>query len=100
MHRLTSLLVDLLVIAAATVFALVLRDNLEVSADRIVQMGPYLLLSLNGEVVSWSGHAGRVRAHGEIWQARAAAVLAPGSRVRVAARDGLVLEVKPEKKEM
>jgi membrane-bound serine protease (ClpP class) len=70
------------------------------SRERAVVSGPEEMIGLNGEVVSWSGHAGRVRTHGEIWQARAAAVLAPGSRVRVAARDGLVLEVKPEKKEM
>jgi lipopolysaccharide/colanic/teichoic acid biosynthesis glycosyltransferase len=50
MHRLTLLLVDLLVIAAATVFALILRDNLEVSADRIVQIGPYLLLTMAAAV--------------------------------------------------
>ncbi|HJZ44960.1 MAG TPA: sugar transferase, partial [Hyphomicrobiaceae bacterium] len=46
MRRYTLLLVDLLVIAAATVFALILRDNLEVSVDRIVQIGPYLLLTI------------------------------------------------------
>jgi len=46
MRRYILLLVDLLVIAAATVLALILRDNLEVSIDRIVQIGPYLLLTL------------------------------------------------------
>jgi membrane-bound serine protease (ClpP class) len=70
------------------------------SRERAVVSGPEEMIGLDGEVVSWSGHAGRVRTHGEIWQARAADELAPGSRIRVAGRDGLVLEVQPEKKEM
>jgi membrane-bound serine protease (ClpP class) len=69
------------------------------SRERAVVSGPEEMIGLDGEVVSWSGHAGRVRTHGEIWQARASDVLAPGSRVRIAGRDGLVLEVRPEKKE-
>ena len=50
MPRVALLLVDLLVIAAATVFAVALRDNLEVSADRLVQIGPYLLLTMAAAV--------------------------------------------------
>jgi membrane-bound serine protease (ClpP class) len=69
------------------------------SRERAVVSGPEEMIGLDGEVVSWSGHVGRVRTHGEIWQARASDVLAPGSRVRIAGRDGLVLEVRPEKKE-
>jgi membrane-bound serine protease (ClpP class) len=38
----------------------------------------------------------RVRARGEIWQARRAVPLQPGQRVRVRALHGLVLEVEPE----
>jgi lipopolysaccharide/colanic/teichoic acid biosynthesis glycosyltransferase len=50
MHRVALLLIDLLVIAAATVFALILRDNLEVSPDRVMQIGPYLLLTMAAAV--------------------------------------------------
>jgi membrane protein implicated in regulation of membrane protease activity len=32
---------------------------------------------------------------GEIWRARAATALTPGSRVKVIERDGLVLTVEP-----
>jgi lipopolysaccharide/colanic/teichoic acid biosynthesis glycosyltransferase len=46
MHRSKLLLVDLLVVAAATIFALILRDNLEVSLDRLMQTGPYLLITM------------------------------------------------------
>ena len=46
MRRYALLLVDLLVVAAATITALILRDNLEVSVERLVQIGPYLLLTL------------------------------------------------------
>jgi lipopolysaccharide/colanic/teichoic acid biosynthesis glycosyltransferase len=44
------LAVDLLVIAAATIFALILRDNLELSLERLLQTGPYLLLTMAASV--------------------------------------------------
>src|SRR5262245_66521474 len=46
MHRYTLLLIDLLVVAASTIGALILRDNLEVSTDRILALLPYLLLTV------------------------------------------------------
>ena len=46
-------------------------------------------------VVDWSGGAGRVRAQGEIWSARADAPLRPNDTVRIVARDGLTLIVAP-----
>jgi membrane-bound serine protease (ClpP class) len=39
--------------------------------------------------------SGRVRVHGEIWNARTSAPVAAGDAVRVAAVDGLTLEVEP-----
>jgi membrane-bound serine protease (ClpP class) len=42
------------------------------------------------------GSEGQVRTHGEIWRAVATEPIAPGSRVRVTAVDGLVLTVRPE----
>jgi lipopolysaccharide/colanic/teichoic acid biosynthesis glycosyltransferase len=50
MKRYALLSVDLLVIAAATVFALILRDNLEVSVDRLVLAGPYVALTVAAAV--------------------------------------------------
>jgi membrane-bound serine protease (ClpP class) len=65
---------------------------------RAVVSGPEEMIGLGGEVVSWSGLTGRVHAHGEIWQARAKNELAPGNKVRIRQRDGLVLLVEPEPK--
>jgi len=46
MHRYVLLSIDLLVVAASTIGALILRDNLEVSPDRMLAILPYLLLTL------------------------------------------------------
>jgi len=40
-------------------------------------------------------YVGRVRAHGEEWQARAAVQLSEGNEIRVTGREGLVLLVEP-----
>jgi len=64
-----------------------------------VVAGPEEMIGMLAEVVFWSGGSGRIRAHGEIWQARAATELSPGNRVRVRQRDGLVLLVEPETQE-
>ena len=71
-------------------FSLLLR-----SRRRPVVTGKEALLGALGETVSWDRGEGRVRLRGEIWQARAANPLAPGARVRVVAREGLVLIVEP-----
>lgn len=44
--RLISLLVDLFLVAIATVFALLLRENFEVSEERLIAFGPHLLFTL------------------------------------------------------
>lgn len=51
-----------------------------------------------GEAITAVGpeSEGQVRTHGEIWRAVAMEPIAPGSRVRVTAVDGLVLTVRPE----
>src|SRR5262245_35946125 len=46
MHRYVLLSIDLLLIAASTVSALILRDNLEISSVRMLAVLPYLLLTL------------------------------------------------------
>ena len=53
------------------------------------------IINAEGEAVSWDGREGRIRVSGEIWRARAASPLAPGVRVKVVDRDGLVLVVEP-----
>jgi len=64
---------------------------------RKVVTGAEELIGMEGRVVDWSPGGGRVHLHGEIWSARAAAPLAPGTAVQVERRDGLTLYVEPKK---
>ncbi|MCL4767511.1 MAG: nodulation protein NfeD [Hyphomicrobiaceae bacterium] len=64
------------------------------SRRRQVRTGAEQLIGSIGEVVEWSGHAGRVHVHGEIWSARSGTELSPGDRVRISGLDGLTLTVK------
>ncbi|MFO1071833.1 MAG: nodulation protein NfeD [Geminicoccaceae bacterium] len=57
--------------------------------------GDAALIGSAGDVLDWEGAEGRVRIGGELWQARALEPLAPGVRVQVTGRDGLVLTVAP-----
>ena len=69
---------------------------------RPVVSGQEEMVGSFGHVIDWSEDKGRVRVHGEIWNASSAEPLAPGKRIGVAAMDGLTLTVKPaeEEKEM
>ena len=60
---------------------------------RKVVTGAEQMIGLEGRVVDWENGRGRIRVHGEVWSARAAAPLAPGMPVRVERRDGLTLHV-------
>jgi membrane-bound serine protease (ClpP class) len=71
-------------------FAVLLR-----SRRRAVVTGAEALLGAEGETLSWQGAEGRVRVQGEIWRARAKGPLEPGMRVKVIAREGLVVVVEP-----
>jgi membrane-bound serine protease (ClpP class) len=62
---------------------------------RPVVTGREEMIGLEGEVIEWAEGEGRVRAHGELWHARAGQPLAPGTKVRVAAVDRLTLVVEP-----
>jgi membrane-bound serine protease (ClpP class) len=62
--------------------------------QRPVLTGAEQVLGASGEVVDWKGGVGRVRVLGELWAARSGAVLAPGQKVRVTGRTGLVLDVE------
>jgi len=63
---------------------------------RDVVTGETALVGQSGRVVTWNGNQGFVHVHGEDWQARSDASLAPGQAVRVAARQDLTLIVEPE----
>lgn len=62
---------------------------------RAVVSGSEGMVGSVGPVLSWAGHEGSVRVHGEVWRARSRRALAPGQQVRVDEVDGLTLVVEP-----
>ena len=82
-------------LAAASMLLLVMAMFAR-SRQRPVVTGQEEMVGSRAHVIDWHGGDGRVRAHGEIWQARGPAGLAPGRKVRVKAIHGLTLEVEPE----
>jgi membrane-bound serine protease (ClpP class) len=81
------------VVLTASLFLLVL-SMLFRSRKRLVITGREALLGAEGEAVAWQGEEGRVLIRGEVWRARAAGPLQPGTHVKVIDRDGLVLVVE------
>jgi membrane-bound serine protease (ClpP class) len=65
------------------------------SRRRPVVTGKEALIGAGGEALMWEQDEGRVRVQGEVWRARAAQPLQPGTRIKVINRDGLVLVVEP-----
>jgi membrane-bound serine protease (ClpP class) len=61
-----------------------------------VTTGAEGLIGKRVEVLEACEPAGRVRVHGEIWNARCAAGVRPGQTARITAVDGLTLRVEPE----
>lgn len=65
---------------------------------RPVMTGMEEMIGAPGRVIEWSGAEGRIRAHGEIWQARLAPGMSPpsaGANVRISRLDGLVAIIEP-----
>ena len=58
--------------------------------------GPEQMVGSVGPVLVWNDGYGKVRVHGEVWQARAATPLRTGQQVRVKRIEGLTLDVEPE----
>lgn len=65
---------------------------------RAVVSGKEAMIGMSGPVLSWAGHEGTVRVHGEVWSARAQSTLTPGHRIRVVDLDGLTVVVEPDGK--
>jgi len=82
-------------LAAAASFLLIAMMAMR-SRHRPIVSGPEEMVGSPGQVLDWSDGKGHVRAHGEVWRARAPAGLRPGQAVRVRGREGLVLEVEPD----
>ncbi len=86
------------VVAATAVSALLLMGVLGAAMrarGRKVMSGAEAMLGAEGRVETWEDGQGRVRVMGELWDARAARRLAPGTPVRVIGRKGLLLTVEP-----
>jgi membrane-bound serine protease (ClpP class) len=82
--------------AASAVFLMLVVGVLLKSQRRPVVSGREELVGAPGVVLEDFEHEGWVRLHSENWRARAATPLKAGQRVRVAAIDGLTLDVIPE----
>jgi membrane-bound serine protease (ClpP class) len=67
--------------------------------NRPVVSGVEEMLTAVGEVLEDFEGNGRIRIHGEVWNAKSIVPLHKGSLVEVTAMDGLVLHVKPVTKE-
>jgi membrane-bound serine protease (ClpP class) len=84
------------IVAVTTLgFFLLVLSMLLRSRRRAVVSGAEALRGAEGEAVSWQGTGGLVRISGEIWRARGVGPLQPGVRVKVVARDGLMVVVEP-----
>ena len=68
--------------------------------DRPVVSGQEELLHMTGEVLDDFEYQGRIRIHGEIWQAESATALRRGDKVQVVAIEGLILQVQPLNQEV
>ncbi len=75
-----------------TVASLALRAR-----RRAVVSGSEELIGSAGVAMAGFKQVGRIRIHGEDWQARSVTPVKHGQQVRVVARDGLTLIVQPEK---
>ena len=69
------------------------------SRKRPVVSGREELVGAGGEALGDFSADGRVRVHGEIWQARTKQSVFKGQRVRVTGREGLTLEIAPDSKD-
>ncbi len=67
------------------------------SHRRPVVSGSDALVGALGESIEAFVDTGLVRLHGELWSARTDKQVAKGQRVRVVGRDGLVLQITPER---
>ena len=84
--------------AVSAGFFILMMMMLVRSRSRPVVSGPEEMIGSTGQVIDWEGHAGTVRVHGEVWNARAARALETGRAVRVEKIDGLTLVVQPNPK--
>jgi membrane-bound serine protease (ClpP class) len=62
---------------------------------RPVVSGGEEMIGAVGEALEEIGDKGRIRVHGEVWSAQCPVPVTAGQKIRVTAREGLVLRVEP-----
>jgi membrane-bound serine protease (ClpP class) len=81
---------------ASAAFMILVGGMAAKARGRPVVTGREELVGAGGEVIEAAGDESWARVRGETWRVRSRERLAPGSRVRVTAVDGLILDVQPE----
>jgi membrane-bound serine protease (ClpP class) len=89
----TTLIVSVAVVSAFLIAAM--ASVAVKSRRRAVVIGESELIGTVAQVVETAADGGWARIHGENWRVVSKTPLRPGQKVRVVARDGLVLEVAP-----
>jgi membrane-bound serine protease (ClpP class) len=82
--------------AASAAFLFLVVGMMLKARKRPVVSGREELLGSSGEVLEDCEREGWARVHSETWRIRSAAPLKRGQRVRVAAMNGLLLDVVPD----
>ncbi|MCI0400162.1 MAG: nodulation protein NfeD [Gammaproteobacteria bacterium] len=91
-------LIGTLALVSAGFFMVIMGMALKVHRRPVVS-GMEEMVGIQGEVLEDFNGSGRVRAHGESWQARSDSPLRRGQRVRITRLEGLTLVVEPINKE-
>ena len=97
-YQISLPIIAALAAASAGLFVFVVGAAFKARTGR-VRTGSEGMIGGPAEVLDDFDGLGRVRAFGEIWQARANVPLSRGSSVRVSGIDGLVLSVEPKEDE-
>jgi membrane-bound serine protease (ClpP class) len=90
-------LIGAFALVSAALFAIVIGMVIK-ARKRAVVSGSDELIGMKAEVLEDFDGKGRVRTHGELWQASTRVPLQKGQRVRITGMDGLILEVEPEQR--
>lgn len=86
----------IITVSVASALLLVMMVGIALKTHRrAVVGGPGDLIGSTGEVLQATGHEGWMQLHGETWRVLGKSPLLPGQKVRVVARNGLMLEVIP-----
>jgi membrane-bound serine protease (ClpP class) len=85
-------------VAAATLFSATVLLAVRQRRRPIVS-GREQMIGATAQALDSFSEIGQVRAHGEIWSARASEPITRGQRLRIKNIDGLILEVVPEREE-